>query len=328
MKRILYVFAVLMICLGLMCSCSGNIGSTVDGFLDKVDKRINSFSSDETPSLTDKPIKTETDVSDGSTEKQLSEPLTVYENGSMILSVTNASSESWGYVLDITVENNSPRTVSVTSGSGKLNGLILAPSLSLEIGSESTAEGQVVWYPSQYENYEIGEISSAVFHFTAKSTDTDGTLYADSDVSVFPNGQHAAARYHLPEKNIYTDSIAMDSEFGTFTVYMCPTPRNDGNGYTIDLFLDNDSEYNVEFEITSSRINGSEYDPYWNRSLVPDSLEYSSVCWYGNPFEDDGIMPEDIDSIEFGFSVTNANDGSVLANGKYTLNTMRLENVL
>ncbi len=324
MRKFLFTAIALIICTVLLCSCTGgDISSSIDSLIKKVDDKISSYpSGDTTPTLKDKPTTFGSGETESKPEEEPEEaPLAVCENGSVILKVTGASMESWGYVLDVTAENNSPRPLLFTADGGMLNNLILTPVMSFEAEASGVFDGEVVWYSSQLEGSKINDVSSALFHFTAVSTDTDETQYADSSVIAYPNGKGAAKRYSLPEKSAYTGQMTLQTEYGKFSANFSPTGRNDSNGYTLDVFLDNNSEYDVSFTITSAEINGKDFNPYWNRSLPATGMVYSSVCWYGNPFEDAGVSPEEIETVVLGISVLSENDGSVLAEGEITINT-------
>lgn len=224
------------------------------------------------------------------------EEIVVIDNEVCCVKITEIDPDNfWGYTLKAYFENkSSDKTYMFSVESASINGVMCDPFFATEVAAGKKSNDEINFDVEELEMNGVGEISDIEITFRVYDSD-DWTAddVAHQTVHVYPQGKDKATKFERESKN--TDEIIVDEN--DITVIVTGYEYDDIWGYTMSLYLVNNTDKNVMVTVDDVSVNGYMLDPFWATELAPGKSIFESMSWFEDDFSENSIT--DVEEIEF-----------------------------
>ncbi len=303
-------FMVLLLSLSLLlalAACGGS-ASTDDGGSD-ADAASSNTASD-------------TQVSENTAEETEAafEEMAVVDNDQCAITITGIDPDNiWGYTLEATLENKSSDTTYMFAiRNASVNGVDSDPFFASEVAAGKKANVDISFTDSTLEENGIVDYTDIKLTFYVyDSDDWTAENVAEETVHVYPDGEENAVAYVREAQE--SDIVLVDNDYAS--VIVTGYEHDDIWGYTVNLFFVNKTDTDVMFSVENASVNGYMIDPFYATEVSAGSCAFSSMSWYDEDLEENGITQ--VEELEFELVAYDNNDwtGEYFVDDVITLNT-------
>ncbi|MCD7750397.1 MAG: hypothetical protein LUI10_01420 [Lachnospiraceae bacterium] len=330
MKKAMALFLSLLLLMSLAaCGSSGTASSgTDDGSNDAVVEDSTSSEdgneAEDESSTDDAESEDADDTSDTDTESQDAEisfeELVVVDNDECVITITGIDADNiWGYTLNALFENkSSDKTYMFSVESASINGVMCDPFFASEVAAGKKSNEEISFYDTDTlaENgvTEYTDIEMTFRVYDSDDWSADDVVY--ETIHIYPYGEENATTFE--RETLDTDTVLVDNEY--VTVIVTGYEHDDIWGYTANLFLVNKTDSVAIYSVDNASVNGFMIDPFYADTVAAGKCAFSSMSWYDEDLEDNGIT--DVEEIEFELTVYDYGDwlGDNYVEDVFTLN--------
>jgi len=127
----------------------------------------------------------------------------------------------------------------------------------------------------------------------------------NSKYTIYPTGLNENEIVSPDRPTSSNEYVVIDNEYITFVIV--DTYIDSIWGYTLVVYIENKtSDLELMFNWEDVYVNGIEINPYWAKSIVPDSKAVVTINFYESDFEENQIIT--VESISFLLEVYDSND--------------------
>lgn len=227
-------------------------------------------------------------------------PVVLVDNNECMMKVVAYEEDSWSFTLKAQCENKSKdKTYTFSITDSTVNGLMEYSSGYAEVPPKKKANVSISFYGLKEDG--ISKASDILLLFSVyDSDDWLADPVAKGQVHVFPYGEKNKIKYSRVESN--NDRILVANEKVKVTII----ESQFDTAIELKVFLENNTEKEVIFSLDDSSVNGYVIDPYWAKSVLPNSMTYSSITWSQRELEENLIFS--VEEIEFTLKASDYND--------------------
>ncbi|MCD8189358.1 MAG: hypothetical protein LUD78_03935 [Clostridiales bacterium] len=194
------------------------------------------------------------------------EELVVVENDECVIKLTGIDPDNlWGYTLNAELENkSSDKTYMFSVESASVNGVASDPLFASEVAAGKKANEEISFSDSTLEENGIVDYTDIELTFRVYNSDDwneDDVAY--ETVHVYPYGEENAVAFEREAQD--TDTVLVDTD--DVTVIVTGYEYDDIWGYTVNLYLENNTETEVMFSVDDASVNGYMIDPFYADSV-------------------------------------------------------------
>lgn len=242
--------------------------------------------------------------------------LTVVDNENCSIILNDIEEDNlWGYTINATVENKSDKTLMFSVESAAINGVDNDPLFASEVAAGKKANESISF--SNLSDYGISEYTDIEMTFRVyDSNDWSADAVAKETVHVYPYGEDKASKFVREAGS--NDNTLVDKE--NIKVIVTDIVEDPIWGYTLNMYLENNTDSSLMFSVDEASINGYMADPFWAKSVAPGKCAFTSMSWSDTTLEENGITS--VEEIEFLLRVYDDENwtGSDVINEVFTIN--------
>lgn len=219
------------------------------------------------------------------------------ENCSIILTEVDENAE-WGYNWTLYIENKTDQNITVSMDNVSINDLICDPYWGQTVSAGSKTFSNVEWYQDTLDEYGIESVTAVEFDlYVYDADDWMAEEMYDDTLCIYPLGEDAVSLY--TREGAASDIVLIDND--VCTVIITGFDPDGDWGYTMDMYLVNKADYDLNFSVDEAAVNGFMCDPYWGQSVPAGKQAFSEASWSSESFELNGI--ETVEELTLPFTV-------------------------
>ncbi len=231
----------------------------------------------------------------------------IYDDENVSFTVVNAEDdEFWGFALKVLCENKTEETkVRFSIDDVTVNGYLCDPYWSTDVPAGKKTNATIYFNTDRFE--DMGIKAPDEIKFTLRAYDSDSWMdeyLVYETFSIYPTGL-SADQVVVPERRTTaTEFVVVDDALGKFIIL--DAEMDEFWGYTVNVYLENNSDKRLRFGLDDVTVNGFVIDPYWAVNLAPGMKAYSEISFSESHLSDNGITK--VEEIEYTVSVEDADD--------------------
>lgn len=231
------------------------------------------------------------------------EEYVIVDNESCLMKITGIEEdEIWGFTLKAYLENKTAdKELMFSMNETTVNGYMCDPFWAKSLTAGTKSNENISFSSSDFEMYgftDITEISGSV------------RVYDDNDWLADDIAKEAFTFYPLGEAANKEFIINTDGETlidnGQCKMILTKTDPDGFWGYTLTVYLENNTDKDITYSIESASVNGFDCDPLWASTVSANKKALSDITWLDSTFEENGITS--VDQIVLNIRVYDSND--------------------
>lgn len=192
----------------------------------------------------------------------------------------------WGYSWNVLLENKSDINLMFSVDNVSVNGYMCDPFFAETVTPGMKSNASVSFSDSSLK--QCGITTPTDFEFTLRVYDSDNWMGDDIVEEVFsyyPYGKENAAGGSSISKDAFTPLF----ENEMCSMYVIDYEEDNIWGYTMNVYLENNTDKTLMFAVNDASVNGFMCDPFWATDVAPGKKAVASISWSKSSFEDNGI---------------------------------------
>ena len=230
---------------------------------------------------------------------------TVVDNSECTVIITGIDPDNmWGYTVETYLENKSAdKTYMFSVTDAAINGVECDPLFATEIAPGKKSNKEINFSDKTLKSNGVGDFTDIELSFKVyDSNDWSADPVALQTVNLYPYGEDKATKFVREQKP--TDGVIVDND--QVSAILTDIDEDGFWGYTINLYLENNTDKEMMFSVDDVSINGYMADPFWAKSVGAGKVAFTSLSWSDSTLEKNGITS--VDQIEMTFKIKDAND--------------------
>lgn len=204
----------------------------------------------------------------------------------------------WGPSIEVLIENNSKKDVTVQADYCIVNDLMTDTMFSSDVASGKKANDTITMLYSDLELEQLNDIQEIELVLNIIDTDTYDTLYQSKVINLKTNTYQSS-------EFTFDDSGEVAYEDDNYKIVVKKLDSEDSFwGADIYLYLENNSKKDVTIQTENVSINGFMVDPLFSCDVHSGKKAISSITFFESDLEDNNI--EDITELELKFNILNS----------------------
>ena len=204
----------------------------------------------------------------------------------------------WGPSIEVLIENNSKKDVTVQADYCIVNDLMTDTMFSSDVASGKKANDTITMLYSDLELEKLNDIQEIELVLNIIDTDTYDTLYQSKVINLKTNTYQSS-------EFTFDDSGEVAYEDDNYKIVVKKLDSEDSFwGADIYLYLENNSKKDVTIQTENVSINGFMVDPLFSCDVHSGKKAISSITFFESDLEDNNI--EDITELELKFNILNS----------------------
>lgn len=275
----MYLILVLLLCLVLVTGCS----STDDE--DNLDRNV---------AGTDD-VGVETEVGGTLAEVDVEEQVILDQEGLIITVKSLELDDVFGPSLKVLVENNSDQSITAQIRESSINGIMLEPMFSCEVGVGKKANDTITFMESELEQAGITTIKDIEFKVHVFDTESWDGIFDSEVIEITTTADPSYVQ-------AYDDSGIVVMEDQDIRIVMKRVSSADSFwGADVYMYIENNSETDATIQVRDVSINGFMIDPSFSSDVLAGKKAYDSITFFESDLLDNDI--EAIDDMELSFHI-------------------------
>lgn len=229
------------------------------------------------------------------------ENYTLVDNAKCTVTIISVDpDDNYGYTMNVLLENHSRADLLFVVDDVAINGYMCDPSWASLVFAGSKESTQIRWDRDSLEKNSISIVRFIEFLLRVYNDgdSVTGGIVEEAFI-LYPMGD--AVNTVLPDARapVQSDIVLLDNKY--CTVIVTGFEPNHPNGYTMNVYIINRSDFRVMFSIDDVRINGFKADPDWVVSVTAGNQMITGITWDKSSFEKNDI--DSVEEIEFFLNV-------------------------
>lgn len=209
---------------------------------------------------------------------------TLYENENLSLTLRKAEIDSLSdYNWGVTLVNKSDEELIFTFDDVYINSILFDPCWAVKVDVGMSTEENIIWSSPEMSERGITEVTRV--DFTLRVTSESGKEYARVELTNFPSGKSADIVRSRSAQT--TDITVLDNE--SYRAIIVGDDTENRWGFSLELYLENNTEQTVVFTAENVNVNGEKSDPQWRCELPAGKRAYSEAVWFDSDFEGEAV---------------------------------------
>lgn len=209
----------------------------------------------------------------------------------------------WGYTLNAFLENKTDLNLMFSLNDVSVNGFMCDPFWASQVSAGMKANEEISFYESSLEDLGITDVTEITFTLRVYDYD-DFTADAlvEETFTIYPMGEDAVETYvRTPVDN---EIVLFENE----DVTMIVIGQEDDSmwGYTLVVYLENNTDHTLMFSADDVTVNGFMCDPFWATEVAPGKRAITNISWSDDDFAENDIT--EVESITLPITVYDYND--------------------
>lgn len=243
----------------------------------------------------------------------------IIDNEACTIKITGVEEDAlFGFTLKVYLENKSTDTTYMFAvDNASINGVKADPFFATEVAAGMKANEEISFMADELEEYGIGQFTDIALAFSVSDAeDWMAEPVAEASAHVYPYGEENKTTFVREPQG--SDVVIMDNDQVKVTVI--GYAQDEFLGYTVNMYIENKSDMSLMLSAEDVAVNGYMLDPFYAEMVSAGVNAFSSMSWFTEDFEDNGITA--VDSIAFALRVYDDEDwlADALASEDVTLN--------
>ncbi|MGN0906383.1 MAG: hypothetical protein ACI4NM_04485 [Bullifex sp.] len=227
-------------------------------------------------------------------------PVIIADNSECLFKVVAYDESYLGFILKAQCENrSSEKTYTFSIRDSVVDGLMEYSSGYAEVPPGKKANMNISFYGLKKDGITFPSDILLVYA-VHDSDDWLADPVAEGEVHVYPMGEDKKVRYSRTPGD--KDMILLSGDGVRITM----TESVMDGSVELKLYLENYTDKEVMFSLGDPSVNGYVLDPYWAKSLLPETSAYSAITWSQRRLEENLIF--EVEDIEFSFRAYDYDD--------------------
>lgn len=297
-KKLLTLLFATILSISLI-ACGGDSSSTQSEEVDASKKtedsnhEVNETEPVEEDTNEETPVEEDTNVS---SEVTIAEQEVLNQDG-ILITVTGLDMNGfYGPEIQLLIENNSEKNVTIQARSSSINGYMVDMQMSCDIVSGKKANDALLIMSDELETYGIDAISDIEFGFHIFDTETWDT-YLDSDMITLTTSVNGTYNQQ------YDDSGDILYDNNGIRIISKGLSEEALMGPEMLLYIENNSDQNVTVQSSDTSIDGFMIETILSPEIMPGKKCLAGLTFLGTDLEANGITT--IGSVETSFHIFN-----------------------
>lgn len=203
----------------------------------------------------------------------------------------------WGPGINVLVENESTRNITVQTRNCSVNGLMMEPMFSCDVAAGKKANDTIQFMNAQLETAQISVIANVEFYLHIFDSDTWGEITNSGVISL-----NTSAADHV---QTYNDSGFLTYDDGGIRVVIQKLNSEDSFwGSDVYVYVENNTDSNITIQARDVSIDGFMVNPIFSCDIAAGKKSYDTITFMESDLEDNGIT--DITELELKFTIFNS----------------------
>lgn len=203
----------------------------------------------------------------------------------------------WGPGINVLVENESTRNITVQTRNCSVNGLMMEPMFSCDVAAGKKANDTIQFMNAQLETAQISVIANVEFYLHIFDSDTWGEITNSGVISL-----NTSAADHV---QAYNDSGFLTYDDGGIKVVIQKLNSEDSFwGSDVYVYVENNTDSNITIQARDVSIDGFMVNPIFSCDIAAGKKSYDTITFMESDLEDNGIT--DITELELKFTIFNS----------------------
>ena len=228
----------------------------------------------------------------------------VYEDDSFKITVTGMDADSlWGTEINLLVENNSDKNISLSGDTFVVNGITLIGNLYIDDAAGKKANGSMILYTESLDVAGINDVAT-VYAYDAHIIDTDtyeSILDVPMEIKTSIADGYTQAVNDEGEQLWQADGITVIAQVVDDSIW----------GKRVKLLIKNDTEANIIVQADSISVNGFMVAAIMSSDVVANTACFADMTVFESDLESNGI--ENIEEVAFTLSILNPDTYETIA---------------
>ncbi|MEN6419201.1 MAG: zinc ribbon domain-containing protein [Clostridiaceae bacterium] len=252
--------------------------------------------------------KNETPVGDVAVNEQV-----VLDEQGLKITVLSLDMENWfGPTLNLLIENNTEKNLTVQARNTSVNGVMMDPYFSCDVAAGKKANSDLSFISSDFSDAGITTLQTVELLFYVYETDTWDDVFSSGMISIQTT---APASFQQTFDDAGTEVL---SDRGIRFVVQ----RLDNDpvwGSNVRVYVENNSDRSITVQLTDVSVNGFMIDPYYYSALLPGKVAFDRITFSQTDFDDNHISS--IETLEFRIHIYDTDSWDTVADsGVISLN--------
>lgn len=206
------------------------------------------------------------------------EPFVLAENADCMVRVVGMEhQEVWGLVVRLSCENKTETDLLFSLQECTVNGYFVEPGWITQVDPGQTKESEFNIFENEMERCGFTEADALSFRLLARDPDHYSAVpKLDEKVTLYPTGKTAEEIHFVPREPGENDHPVVEEE--RFRVVITETDPAGFWGYTLYLYVENNTDQTLVFNWKDVRINGEDFEPYWIYELPARMRGYAVLA--------------------------------------------------
>lgn len=234
--------------------------------------------------------------------------LVVVDNADIKITLKEAYDDDfWGFTIEVLVENKTPdQKIMISLNNVVINGYDSSTFWVDVIEAGKASNSEIHLYDTTLEELGMSTFDKIELYFRAIDYDdwmADPIL--NESYTIYPTGLTEQEIVFPNRPTSENELIVVDNEYFTFVII--DTYTDPIWGYTLTCYIENKTtDIELMFSWDDVSVNNFMIDPYWAKILLPKTKAITSISFYSEDFENNGITV--VNEIEFNLSVYDFTD--------------------
>lgn len=246
----------------------------------------------------------EDDFNQDVTEKIEFLEIVAVDNEECFIKITDIDEGNfWGYTLKVYLENRSSENdYAFSLDNVFVNGVETTSLFYEEVSAGKAANASLTISDDDIEDI-VGDFTNIELVFRVyDANDWTAEPVVIETANVYPYGIDKSVLFERAPAD--TDTVIMDNEYGR--VVVIGYEYDSIWGYTAKIYIENDSQLNLFYNVEDASVNGLMMDPFYGTTVAAGKRKFGEISWSDSQFEENGI--EQVDEIQFTLSVSDGDD--------------------
>lgn len=288
------VLASVMLASVLLVACGGEkepVASAEDTSIAETSKEVQEAT---------KETKAKTEKEELSIEEQK-----IWEQDGISVTVTGISMDGlMGPELNLLLENNSDKNITVQSRHTAINGYMVSSTMSSNVAAGKKANDGLSFSKRDLEQNGIDTIADIEFSLHIFDPESYDTLYDSELIKLSTNLAEGFSQTYDDSGEVLYD------ENGIKIVYKGVNSDDNILGPEVLLYIENNTEQTITVQSRDTSVNGFMMDPSLSPEITPGNKTVSGMTFMSSDLEENNVT--DFETIETSFHIFNENYDSVV----------------
>jgi hypothetical protein len=238
----------------------------------------------------------EVEPSSGTTEAPMgdvsvSEQVVLDEQGVRI-TVLSLEEDNWfGPTLNLLIENNTEKSLTVQARNTSVNGVMMDPYFSCDVAAGKKANSELSFLSTDFSDAGITTLQSVEISFYVYETESWDEVFTSGMVTIQTNAPASFQQtFDITGTEVYNNK-------GIRFVVLGLDESDPVWGSNVRVYVENNGTRGITVQLTDVSVNGFMIDPYYYSALLSGKVAFDRITFFQTDLDDNHISS--IETLEF-----------------------------